>query len=281
MPRKSLPAATHVGPEVPATAPAESREEQAKFAAHQRHLAVVDEQFGIGIPYDRDVYVARGQMIVADIGARALELGRICVSLKEHEPPGDYYAALDRIGVAPRFAQKCVAAALKFDGSEAKQVVAGRLSSAKLLELVAEDDDRIEQLVDGGVLAGLTLDEIERMSTKQLREALRRERKERADEQSSFEEQLERKDKRMNALERKARAVAKSPIREKAELILGEIDRLVSEAMNLHTEISNALAELKEAHKEAGARIDPDMGLRLSSSREVFELQLGKLVKQF
>ncbi|HCF5729961.1 TPA: DUF3102 domain-containing protein, partial [Pseudomonas aeruginosa] len=44
---------------------------------------------------------------------------------------------------------------------------------SKLFELLAEDDESLAELADGGTVAGLDLDDIERMSCRELRKALR------------------------------------------------------------------------------------------------------------
>ncbi len=47
------------------------------------------------------------------------------------------------------------------------------LGKAKLFELMTEDDEELAELADGGTVAGLTLDDVDRMSVRELRRALR------------------------------------------------------------------------------------------------------------
>lgn len=43
------------------------------------------------------------------------------------------------------------------------------LGKAKLFELMTEDDEELAELADGGTVAGLTLDDVDRMSVRELR----------------------------------------------------------------------------------------------------------------
>ena len=72
-------------------------------------------------------------------------------------------------------------AALKFSAPalESKRPALAVLGRAKLFELMNEDDDVLENLVDGGTVAGLELDDVQAMSLRELQEALRKERAER------------------------------------------------------------------------------------------------------
>ncbi|MFT8210575.1 MAG: helix-turn-helix domain-containing protein, partial [Symbiopectobacterium sp.] len=50
----------------------------------------------------------------------------------------------------------------------------GMLGKTKLFELMTEDDEDLAELAEGGTIAGLTLDEIDRMSVRELRATLRK-----------------------------------------------------------------------------------------------------------
>jgi replicative DNA helicase len=56
--------------------------------------------------------------------------------------------------------------------------LATHLNKAKLFELMAEDDASLIELAEGGTIAGLTLDDIEKMTRNELRAALRESRAE-------------------------------------------------------------------------------------------------------
>jgi hypothetical protein len=275
MPRKALPAPAPKAAELPTKSPKKFHDEQQLVEKHHAHLGKVDQMFGLdGMPYDRYAYIARAQGIRSVIGSQVYELGRVLIVLREHEPDGEFHKALETIGVAPRFAQKCMKTVVKFEGSEGGQMLAARLSQTKLLELLSEDDESIDMLAKGGLLAGMNLDDVERMTLRELRGALRKERKERGDERVSFEQQIERKDKKLNALDRKAKLLAKTETRERVEALLGELDDLVLQANDVNTQVFEAAGAIRDAYDQAGEGVEPDVALRIQQAGELIRAQL-------
>lgn len=282
MARNAKPAIKPVGPEFNAQAPEEGRREQALVAQRAADLVEVDEQFGIaGVPYDAERYIAHAQGIVASMGSQAFELGRILLTLKEHCDAGGFSAAVQRIGVAPRFAQKCMQAAVKFQGEAGRELIASRLNNAQLLELVSEDDGDIETLAKGGKIAGLTIDDIERMTSRQLREALRNERREREEERSAFEQQIDRKDKKANRLERDLKRLERSELRVQADALLQEVDATIVDIMSMHTVLTDGVRALHQLYREARAKPDADVHQRLEHGAELIEKQLQVIQRAF
>lgn len=176
-------------------------------AAEIQRLMEIDATYGDGLPYDSGRLIHETQFYLQQSAAAMLEAGKRLILLKEHEQHGTFIQALDQIGLAPRAAQKMMQAAVKFSGSKAP--LAAHLSKTKLLELVAEDDDQLEALAEGGTLAGHTLDEIERMTKTELREALRKERAERDDERETHEQLLVKKNQKVDELHKKLHAEKK------------------------------------------------------------------------
>ncbi len=146
------------------------------LAAHDQqaaHLITVDETYGDGgIPYDRERVVHEIRWHLAQSSESMLEAGRRLILLREHEAHGDFLAALDRVGVVPRTAQRLMQAAVKFGG---RPQLAG-VGKSKLLELAFMDEDEIDLLSEGGTVLGVDLDDIDRMTVAELRETIRKER---------------------------------------------------------------------------------------------------------
>lgn len=223
MARKAAPAASlsaHDDNNIGAVADDAARHGEL-VTARERTLAEIDDRFGIDVPYDYDRYVGIVRDAVDGISRRAFVIGRALIQIKEREPHGRFLPTLQEIGISERFAQQCMATVVKFGGSGAKELVGARLSQSKLLDLLVEPDDSIEALGDGGTLAGLTLDEIDRMSTRELRAALREARKDSADELAARDEIIARKDEKLRALELRTRKAAKAPLREQGDELLG------------------------------------------------------------
>ncbi len=229
------------------------------LAQHERGIAEIDARFGIDRPYDREVFIGLARDAVSVMSDRLYVIGRICIQLRAHEPHGSFGEALDSIGIAPRFAQKCMAAVRKIEGSEARKLLAGRLSSGKLLELLSEDDDDLEELANGGELYGKTLDDIEAMSTRELRAALRAERKEKDEEVAARDDIIARKDKKLQQLELKSRRLSKAPFREKLEAAMQEFNEIALAAQGGLDAMRAALMGLDDMHIEAGENYTADV----------------------
>lgn len=101
--------------------------------------------------------------------------GRLC-ALRAILPKDEWHAALDRLGFAPRVAARMMTSALKCvdaDGNGRERLMA--LPQSKVLELVALDESSLDELEQTGAIAQLQLefDDIDRMSSSELRKKLR------------------------------------------------------------------------------------------------------------
>lgn len=149
--------------------------------AISEHRHQIMEQFGEGLPYDRSRIVHETKFYMAQSAEAMLEVGKRIVILKENEPHGEFSSVVtEQLGLEPRIAQKMAQAALKFMSPKlapnAKAI--SHLGKTKLYELMLEDDEDLAELAEGGTVAGLTLDDIDRMTSRELRKALREKRDE-------------------------------------------------------------------------------------------------------
>lgn len=139
-----------------------------------QQLAVIDKQFGGGeyeiTIYNRDRVINECKFFLGQSAQAMLEAGKRLILMKEHEAHGDWIGCLNQLNVEPRIAQMMMKAAIKFDSNTK---TSSHLTKSKMFELMILDDDEIQELGDGGTVAGLTLDEIDRMTTRELRAALR------------------------------------------------------------------------------------------------------------
>lgn len=143
-----------------------------------RRSTEVSVVFGGGETYNREQTINEACFFVDVYTHAVFELGKRLILLKEHEPHGEFVEIVEkRFRMAPRRAQEIMQAVVKFLApsitSKARAPALLGLSKAKLLELLAEPDDHIEALADGGTLAGLDIDDITSMSSNQLRKQLR------------------------------------------------------------------------------------------------------------
>ncbi|ECJ2061366.1 DUF3102 domain-containing protein [Salmonella enterica] len=141
-----------------------------------QHRVAIMEQFGEGLPYERTRVIHEAKFYMDQSTKAMLEAGKRLLILKENEPYGDFQAITrDELNLEPRIAQKMAQAALKFLSPqlEANAKTFSHLGRSKLYELMLEDDEELAELAEGGTVAGLTLDDIDRMSVRELRKALR------------------------------------------------------------------------------------------------------------
>jgi hypothetical protein len=120
------------------------------------------------------------------IGMAIFELGAYLLLLKERAGHGEFLAALDRLAIAPRSAQRYMAMCQRFSNATTSSHLE-KLGFSKMAELLPLDDDQVDDLVDEGQTGELSLDDVARMSVKQLRAAVRKERAEAAKQKSQVE----------------------------------------------------------------------------------------------
>jgi len=199
---KETQAAERIGPDFVTETPKDMRDAEEAWRSEQveteRNLAIVDKQYGDDLPYDRTRLESEARFYMQESAAAMLEAGRRLIVLKEHEGHGQFTSSLERIGISSRAAQKMMQVAVKFSNAP----TLAHLGKSKMLELMVEDDDDLEALADGGTVAGLKLDDIEKMSVRELKAELRKERERRKEEAEANERLLEKKDQKLNQLEK-------------------------------------------------------------------------------
>lgn len=168
-----------------------------EMAAHQGEIM---ERFGDGLPYDRTRVVGEARFYMAQSAEAMLEAGKRLIVLKENEPHGDFEGIVrEQLGLADRTARQMMQAAIKYLSPqlEPKRRALAVLGKAKLLDLMATDDEELVELAEGGTVAGLTLDDVDRMTTRELRRALRKAR----EDAVAVARVVENKDKKINELD--------------------------------------------------------------------------------
>ena len=146
------------------------------FQAHSQEIC---ELYLDGQPYDRQRVVNEARFCLAQSAEAMLEAGKRLIVLKEHEGHGEFIQIVEsQLGMNYSIAKKMAGAAAKFLSpklqGKSQQLLS--LGKSKLYELMVEDDDDLAALADGGTVAGLELDDIDRMSCRELRDALRKSR---------------------------------------------------------------------------------------------------------
>jgi len=177
-----------------------------------------------------------------------IDLGKQIILLKAHEPHGQFLVALEDLGMAERSARYAMAAAQKFSKRQSTAV----LGNEKIRALTVLDDDSIKTLEDGGELTGIgTLDDIEKMTVKELKSALRAEKQKRKEEREAQEAAISQKEQKLNELEMELR-YREPPTKE--QLAQAELDELKKKLFVQIGEASHAMHCLMQTI-EAAQRI--------------------------
>ena len=191
-----------------------------------------------GEKYNIHVILERAKFYRDQTAISMMELGVQLILLKAHEPHGQFLAAVEELGLAERSANYAMAAARKFS----KSAHCADLGVSKIRALTVLDDDSIKALEDGGLIEGVgTLDDISRMTVKELRDALREEKKKRKEERDAQEAAISQKEKKLNELEMELR-YREPPTKE--QLAQAALDELKKKFFLQVGEASHALHSL-------------------------------------
>lgn len=232
MGRTKSPVSTELNVEVPL-----SDDLNVSLNAMTQHRMEIMQQFGDGLPYERDRVVHEARFYMAQSAEAMLEAGKRLIILKENEPHGEFIKILEsELGLAYRTSVRMMQASTKYLSPTLKPNVPtlAHLGKAKLFELMTEDDEELAELADGGTVAGLTLDDVDRMSVRELRQALREARETNAAQQRVLADKNEKIDSLSTRLEKKSRIQPPEPDE--------EVKKLRAEVTALAVEAESAIA---------------------------------------
>ena len=97
--------------------------------AMTQHRMEIMQQFGDGLPYERERIVHEARFYMAQSAESMLEAGKRLIILKENEPHGDFTNILENdLGLAPQVARRMMQASVKFLGNGDEQPKRSALS---------------------------------------------------------------------------------------------------------------------------------------------------------
>lgn len=137
---------------------------------------MVMEQWGNGETYNEATWIERGRQAVRQTMEGMFELGRALIVLKEHTEYGRFEAMIkEQFGIGKNEAYRLMAATQRFATPQMQKALPKLmdLGKSKLLELLVEEDVTLTGLADGEEVNGMTLDDVDRMTVRELRVALR------------------------------------------------------------------------------------------------------------
>lgn len=136
-------------------------------------LALIVNNFGGGIPFSEEVYLQKTIYHLNKSAEELLEASKALLVAKAHLNHGFWKAYVQKAGLDLSIADRMVAVARKFYRPETTPVLQAAGNKSKLFELLVLDDDDLIKVAQGAEDAPVTLDEIDRMPTSELRKALR------------------------------------------------------------------------------------------------------------
>lgn len=141
------------------------------------HSIMVMEQWGNGEVYNEATWIERGRQAVHKTLEGMFELGRALIILKEHTEHGRFAEIVKtQFGLGSSETARLMSATKRFATPQMQKAQAKLmdLGKTKLLELLVEDDVTLTGLAEGEVIDGVgDLDDIDKMTTRELRLALR------------------------------------------------------------------------------------------------------------
>ena len=225
---------------------------------------------------DPAVLVNSAKDAIRRIGMGVFELGAYLLLLKEGCQHGDFVLTLEEVGINHHSAKKYMAMTRRFaNGSTSTHLE--KLGFSKMAELLPLDDDQVDDLVDEGQTGELSLDDVARMSVKQLRAAVRKERAEAAKQKN----QVDRLTAVNTELHEEARLVKRLPANEALAKTKKEAVGLQNETVGLvRGGLRQALLKLGEmggdaSHTAFMASLLGAVYVELDALRDEFGLPLA------
>lgn len=241
----------------------------------------VMQVIGYELPYDRERVIQEAGWFMERSAEAMLEAGKRLIVLKEHEPHGEFLNIVqERLHMSPRTAQVMMQAAVKYldpqlaGKAQAPALLA--LGKTKLIELMTEDLDDLKSLAEGGTLAGLELDDMQRMTSRELREALRESRA----ESEAKDKVLADKNKTNDKLREQLQRVKKLPPDEVLQQLLKETAGCLYDVRGaINGGLRQAFLALRQHHDQHGgeslvtmAGMVGQLAADLAAIRDEFEL---------
>lgn len=174
--RKPLAKAEQHGPEFVGKTPASMAEPEARMNLAIREAEGNAQALAVQLGYEGSLSVGALEDEIRFYQRRTveacMELGKRLLILRELAPE-DFRQRAELLGLDYTMATRFMGAAVKFAKVAAPQLLAAAGNQSKLLELLVLDGDEIEALEAGESARGITLDDVDTMSMRELRAALR------------------------------------------------------------------------------------------------------------
>ncbi|CCG55789.1 phage-like protein [Brachyspira pilosicoli WesB] len=153
--------------------------------------------------YDYSRMVEEIKFYQEQAGNAFIEMGKRLLRIKAHEEHGMFMLALEELGIAHTTAKYSMVAARKFANSR----TFGDLGVSKIQVLTVLEDEEVKELEDTNQIFGMTFDEIDKMSVRELKKNLREAKEKNKQDRESLENVIKQKEEKNNELERQVRGL--------------------------------------------------------------------------
>ncbi|CWP17671.1 DUF3102 domain-containing protein [Neisseria meningitidis] len=214
---------------------------------------LVMEQWGNGETYSEERWVERGRQAVRQTMEGMFELGRALIILKEHTEHGRFMEIVkSQFGLGIAETSRLMSAIRRFATPQMQKAAPKLmdLGKSKLLELLVEEDVTLVGLAEGEEVNGMTFDDVDRMTVRELRVALRESRENLAAKDEVMKTKTAKIDELAEKLAKK-QTVVREP---KAEDVGSELAmQLTSLEVGIRSQVSRLkdLFDQLNAHSEA------------------------------
>lgn len=226
--------------------------------------------------YDRQAYIFQIQSLVQAHALSGIRIGQLFWLILQREGAAGFKDAVARVGCGDAYAKRLVRVAQLVNSSDDIARLSADLPVSKLLLLEQNlSQDEIERIAIDADDAVITRDDLRLKSRNDLIEMLR----ERDEDRVAQEEIIARKDKKINDLEKRHRALNRAPLRDQVEEKLVLLDELIVEHLSVAHKIETLMSDVKAAYKDAGQRMDADVDERLEQGATSMQSQIARVCK--
>jgi hypothetical protein len=219
-------------------------------------IQAAEELYADGMPYEIDRIENEIRFYQDQTGAAFVEMGKRLIRIKAHEGHGKFLESLNRLGMTVRPAQYMMLAARKFANTNLNS----HLEPTKLRILSVLEEEDIKTLESGGEIKGMTLDAIDRMTNRELRENLRKgneqleqEKKRWEKERDAFRQSFRQKDEKINELDMRLKGQEPPTAEQRARAAVLEYrDPIIDNILEATERMGRAIAAIDEVQKVPG-----------------------------
>lgn len=143
--------------------------QDAERASREAKVSIVEGD----LPYNKDVYVSQVKIFISRSLEDLIEAGKRLLVIKEKEGYGEFEKIIsDEIGLPLRSAYRCMQMALF--SKKFPQITSANWQKSSVYALLEAPEEDLKVLEKQGILAGNSIDDLQRMSFKEIKELVRK-----------------------------------------------------------------------------------------------------------